>query len=93
VYFECASICLNAPETGLLILGVVPLSVMIETVDEQAIRKNVKRLKELIKQAQKPLAVVVDSGHLYKKLKDIYKENGIPLFNSIQDIFAFVNPQ
>ncbi len=93
VYFECASICLNAPETGLLILGVVPLSVMIETVDEQAIRKSVQRLKGLVKQAQKPLAVVVDSGHLYKKLKDIYKENGIPLFSSIQDVFAFVNPQ
>jgi acyl-CoA synthetase (NDP forming) len=93
VYFECASICLNAPETGLLILGVVPLSVMIETVDEQAIRKNVQRLKGLVKQAQKPLAVVVDSGHLYKKMKDIYKENGIPLFGSIQDVFAFINPQ
>ncbi|KAA3612533.1 MAG: hypothetical protein D8M58_20430 [Calditrichaeota bacterium] len=88
VYYKCACDILTQPETSLLIKGIVPLSVMIESENEGVLEKNVERIKELISETGKPVAVVIDSGMIYQKMKTTFAENGIPLFSSIQDVFA-----
>jgi len=90
VYYECASDILRQPETDVLILGIVPLSVMIETENSEILRENVSRFKNLIEETGNTVAVVVDAGLIYKKLKDTFADFNIPLFNSIQDVFSIV---
>ncbi len=71
-------------------MGIVPLSLMIETENSALIYKNVLRIKKLIETTGKPVAIVVDAGLVYQKLKNAYADYNIPLFSSIQDVFGII---
>ena len=90
VYYECARDILQQDDNGLLIIGIVPLTAMINTVDEAVIDSNVKRLKKLIDDSANPVAVVVDAGTIYSKFKHAFRMHNIPLFASVQDVFEII---
>lgn len=90
VYYECSRKILQAEESEMLILGLVPLTVMIETDDENEMNRYASRLKQLSTETKKPIAVIIDAGIDYLKLKQCFTEKGLPVFNSIQDLFRII---
>jgi acyl-CoA synthetase (NDP forming) len=91
VYLECCKIILNDSQTDLLICGIVPLTVMVETEDEEIVNANALRYYHLVTEVKKPFAIVVEGGKLYDKFKDSFLNKNIPVFNSIQDVFEVLN--
>ncbi len=91
VYLDCCRIILNDSKTDLLICGIVPLTVMVETEDEEIVNRNSLRYYQLINEFKKPFAIVVESGKHYDKFKYSLLNKNIPVFNSIQDVFDVLN--
>ena len=91
VYLDCCKIILNTSQTDLLVCGIVPLTVMVETKDTECIDRNVNHYHQLIKEVKKPIAFVVEGGKLYDKFKNSFFKKNIPVFNSVQDIFDMLN--
>ncbi len=91
VYLDCCRIILNDSKTDLLICGIVPLTVMVETEDEEIVKGNALRYYQLVKEFKKPFALVVESGKQYDNFKYHLLNKNIPVFNSIQDIFDVLN--
>ncbi len=89
-YFACAETILRAGEIGLLIIGIVPLTTMIETDDSTRITMHAQRLKRLIDKSATPVAVVVDAGSLYSKFKQAFMRANIPVFASVQEAFGLI---
>lgn len=90
-YFECARDLLAQKETAALIIGIVPLTAMINTSDEGVMAAHVQRIRKLIDKNNKPIAVVVDAGDIYLKFKQAFSHAGIPLFASVQDVFDMLD--
>jgi acyl-CoA synthetase (NDP forming) len=89
-YFSCAEDILHSEESGLLIIGIVPLAPMIDTDDDARITIHAQRLKQLIDASAKPVAVVVDAGTRYLKFKCAFMQANIPVFASVQEIFELI---
>ena len=91
VYLECCKVILNDSQTDLLICGIVPLTVMVDTEDKEIVNRNANRYHQLVNEVKKPFALVVESGKHFDKFKNSFLSNNIPVFNSIQDVFEILN--
>jgi len=91
VYLDCCNIILNDSQTDLLICGIVPLTVMVETEDDEIVNRNANSYHQMVNEVNKPIAFIVEGGRLYDKFKDSFLEKNIPVFNSIQDVFEVLN--
>jgi len=89
-YFSCAGDILHSEESGLLIIGIIPLAPMIDTDDDARIAIHAQRLKQLIDASAKPVAVVVDAGTRYLKFKHAFMQANIPVFTSVQEVFELI---
>ena len=85
-YYECARVLLQQPETSLLVMGIVPLTAMINTHDPAVRTKNAQRLRELSRAYQKPIAIVIDAGSLYRDFKAAFAQAGLAVFDSMQEM-------
>ncbi len=80
--FIAASALLLSSEV-VLVLGLVPFSRQLDTSPAGA-AKLLRFLSALRDVHRKPIAVVVDAGREYAKFRDIFRQAGLPVFQSME---------
>jgi len=84
VYEDAVRVLLESDEVDALVVGVVPLTAALKTVGDELDDPGslAVRLPRLFEAADKPLAVVVDSGPRYEPLVRALRSRGVPVFPS-----------
>ena len=83
-YLEAVQLLLEAEELDAVIVGVVPLTAALATGPDEVeqARSLARRLPPLLHAADRPSAVVIDSGPLYLPLVRALRLEGIAVFSS-----------
>jgi len=84
VYEGAIRVLQDSAEVDAIVVGVVPLTVALESTEEELGSENslASRLPRLFAETDKPLIVVVDSGSMYEPLVRALRLKGIPVFPS-----------
>jgi len=88
VYLECIEVFCKDKRIDCLVVGIVPLTAMLETYSLPKAQEKIKQLSELSCKYRKTILVTIDAGNEYYNYKESFFKYQIPVFNSIQDAFC-----
>lgn len=83
-YLATAKLLL-ASEAEAVVVGLVPLTVRLNTTDPEAIRAFAESLAGLAQASGKWLGVAVEGGHLYDLYRHGLRESGLPVFLTMEE--------
>ena len=93
-YLNCIKTFSKFDNLDCLFIGVVPLTDRLETFDmDQAISiasSFAKSIKEISKQSNLPIGIVIDSGSLYDQYRALFQKVGLPIFNNTIEAFSCI---
>ena len=83
-YLAAAKVLL-ASEAEVVVMGLVPLTVRLETTQSEAIRAFASELAHLAQASGKWLGLAVEGGPLYDLYRQQLREAGVPVFLSMEE--------
>ena len=75
-------------EADAVVIGLVPLTVRLETTDPEAIRVFALGLAALAQASGKWVGVAVEGGHLYDGYRQGLRAAGLPVFLTMEEALA-----
>jgi acyl-CoA synthetase (NDP forming) len=79
--------CMAETDADTVVLCIIPLADMLQVFNQEKVNAFISELKEIIQTTKKAIGVVVDSGDVYDQYRKMIALSGIPVFQSIEDLF------
>jgi len=89
-YYDCIE-ALFKFGAGVIIVGLVPLSEQLDTFQLSEAEQFALRLKKLAQQTQSLIGIVIDAGVPYQQYKDVFEEQGFPVFDGMDMAILGIN--
>jgi acyl-CoA synthetase (NDP forming) len=82
-YLDCSRL-VAASGADTVVLGLVPLTMRLDTTDPARMAGFAGKLRELARESGKRLGVVVEGGPLFEAYRQAFMAAGVPLFTSME---------
>jgi len=82
-YFEGTELIAKG-EADSLVVGLVPLTQRLETVDPLKMATFAKSLRDLAASTQTRIGVAVDAGAMYEPYREALMKAGLPVFGTME---------